>query len=92
MNRAAKGRRLEHKSRELLEAEGYRVTRAAASKGAFDLIGIQASGIVLVQVKSNRPPSPAERAELAAFPCPVGVRRMIHVWRDNARAPIVTDL
>lgn len=37
MNTAAKGRRAEHRSRALLEAAGYTVIRAAASKGDWDL-------------------------------------------------------
>jgi Holliday junction resolvase len=40
MNTKRKGSRNEHRSRAILEAEGYRVMRAAASLGAFDLIGI----------------------------------------------------
>ena len=92
MNTAAKGRQREHKSRDMLEAAGYRVTRAAGSMGCWDLVGISATDVVLVQVKSNRPPSPAEREELSMFPCPSNARRLIHVWKDRARWPIVTEL
>lgn len=92
MNAAAKGRRNEHRSRRLLEASGYVVTRAAGSLGAWDLVGIGATEFCLVQVKSNRPPSPAEREELAAFECPPNCRRLIHVWRDRQRSPDVREL
>lgn len=92
MNAKAKGNRREAQSRRLLEADGYRVTRAAGSLGAWDLIGIGPADVQLVQVKSNRPPRPAERAELATFPCPTGCRRMIHVWRDRQTIPIITEL
>lgn len=44
MNTKRKGNRFEHRSRRLLEAAGYRVTRAAASLGTFDLVGGQLSG------------------------------------------------
>ena len=43
MNTKRKGNRLEHKSRRLLEAVGYRITRAAASLGTLDLVGGQFS-------------------------------------------------
>ena len=39
MSREAKGSRNERRSRRLLEAPGYRVTRAAASLGCFNLVG-----------------------------------------------------
>lgn len=92
MNRAHKGRRREHQSRALLEAQGYVVTRAAGSKGAFDLIGIRGDSIVLAQIKCNRPPSPAERAAMRAIPVPENCRRLIHVWRDGEGEPRVTEL
>ena len=92
MNTASKGRRNEHRSRALLESEGYQVTRAAGSKGAWDLVGVSAAGFVLLQVKSNRSPSPAERQALALFPCPPNCRRLIHVWRDRQRLPDVREV
>lgn len=92
MNTAAKGRRLEHKSGELLEAAGYRVTRSSRSLGTFDLIGISSSDIVLCQVKANAVPSPAEREEIREFPAPTSARKLIHVWKDRARLPRVIEL
>jgi Holliday junction resolvase len=70
MNAKRKGTRNEHKSRRLLETAGYCVTRAAGSLGAWDLVGIGPTDVVLLQVKSNRPPAPAEREALKLFPCP----------------------
>ena len=87
-----KGTRNEHRSMRLLEASGYSVTRAAASLGVWDLVGISATGFCVVQVKSNRPSSPAERETLASFQCPPDCWRLIHVWKDRARAPVVTVL
>jgi Holliday junction resolvase len=40
MNTAGKGARNERRSMALLEAAGYQCTRAAASLGAWDIIGI----------------------------------------------------
>lgn len=92
MNRASKGRRNEHRSRDLLTADGYLVTRAAASKGAFDLIGVRHDGFVLCQVKSNAWPSSAEMAELAAVAVPPNCRRLIHRWRDRVALPDVREI
>jgi hypothetical protein len=89
---ARKGRRLEHRSRALLEARGYVVLRSAASKGLWDLVGFGADDAVLVQCKANRAPSPAERAQLQAFVCPWNTHREVHVWTDGARAPEVLAL
>jgi Holliday junction resolvase len=92
MNCGAKGRRNEWRSRRLLEAAGYSVTRAAGSLGCWDLIGVSATDFILVQVKSNRLPSPAEREALADFAVPTNCKRLIHVWRDRERLPHVTEL
>jgi Holliday junction resolvase len=92
MNCGAKGRRNEWRSRKLLEAAGYSVTRAAGSLGSWDLIGVSASDFILVQVKSNRSPSPAEREALRDFTAPTNCKRLIHVWRDRERLPRVTEL
>jgi hypothetical protein len=92
LNAKRKGSRNERRSRDLLEAAGYCVTRAAGSMGAWDLVGVGSTDVVLVQCKSNRPPSPAERETLAAFRCPPNCRRLIHVWHDRERMPRVTEL
>lgn len=76
----------------LLEAAGYRCIRAGGSLGEWDVVGIGPADVVLVQVKSNRPPGTLERLALldsCAYP---HVRRLIHVWRDYVRTPEVTVL
>lgn len=92
MNSKAKGSRNERRSRALLEAAGYQVTRSGGSLGAFDLVGIGPSDVVLVQVKSNRQPGPRERHTLAAIPCPANARKLVHVWRDRQALPDVQEL
>jgi len=92
MNAKRKGNRQEHRSKRILELAGYAVTRAAGSLGAWDLVGISATDVVLVQCKSNRAPSPAEREALKLFPCPANCKRLIHVWVDRQRWPRVTEL
>lgn len=92
MNTAAKGRRLEHRSRALLEALGYTVVRAAGSKGPFDLVGIGTVDLVLVQCKANAWPGSVEMETLRTFPCPPNCRRLVHRWRDRQRVPDVREL
>jgi hypothetical protein len=41
------------RSKALLEAAGYRVTRAAASLGEWDLVGLGPHGVVVVQVRTR---------------------------------------
>lgn len=78
MNAKAKGTRNEHRSMTLLEATGYRCTRAAASLGAWDIIGIGSTDVVLVQVKSNQWPGTAEMKTLRDFPTPRYCRKLVH--------------
>lgn len=92
MNTAKKGRHQEHRSIALYEGWGFRCMRSAGSRGAWDFIAVNAEGIVLVQVRSGRWPSPAECAELAAFPVPPNARKVIHRWDLRARAPEVRHL
>lgn len=92
MNRKAKGNRNEHKSRAILEASGYAVTRAAASLGVFDLVGIGSTDVVLVQVKTRDWPGATEMESIRSFPCPSNCRRLIHRWRDRQRTPDVKEV
>ena len=89
MNTAAKGRRNEHRSKALLEAAGYAVCRAAASLGVWDLIGVSATDVVLVQCKTRDWPGTAEMETLRDFPAPPNARKLVHRWRDRQRAPDV---
>ena len=84
-----KGTRNEHRSRRLLEAAGYAVCRAAASLGVWDLIGVSASDVVLVQVKTRDWPGSTEMETLRAFAAPPNARKLVHRWRDRQRVPDV---
>ena len=64
MNAKAKGTKNENRSRAVLEAAGYAVTRSAASLGAWDLIGLGSRDIILCQVK-NRSMAGQHRARAA---------------------------
>ena len=73
----------------VLEADGYVCTRSAGSRGVWDLIGIRRTDVVLVQVKTRRWPKSAELRRMREFPCPKGVRRLIHRWRSGQEEPDV---
>jgi hypothetical protein len=92
MNAKAKGSKNERRSRDLLEAAGYAVTRAAGSLGTWDLIGIGPADVVLCQVKTRDWPGHGERATLTAFPVPPNCRKLLHRWRDGQRSPDSQEL
>lgn len=85
MNAKRKGTRNEHRSARILEAAGYAVTRAAASLGAWDLIGVGPTDVVVCQVKTRDWPGTVEMEMLAMFPAPSNVRKLVHRWRDRER-------
>jgi hypothetical protein len=76
----------------LLEAVGYECTRAAASLGVWDIIGISATDLVLVRVKTNAWPGSVETEAMRSFPAPGNARKLIHRWRDRQRLPDVREL
>lgn len=92
MNAKAKGTRNEHRSIRLLEAAGYRCTRAAASLGAWDLIGVGSTDVVLVQVKTRDWPGAAGIEALQLFVAPPWCKKLVHRWRDRQRLPDVREL
>jgi hypothetical protein len=88
-----KGTRNEHKAIRILENAGYSCTRAAGSLGMFDIVAISRQGIRLVQVKTNRPPGPAEREAIAEFRgIPENASKEIWIFEDYARAPIIKNI
>ena len=91
-NAKRKGARNERRSIRLLEASGYCVTRAAESLGTFNLVGISAADIVLVQCKSNAWPCTEEVEQIAMFKAPSNCRKLIHRWRDHQRLPDVKEV
>lgn len=88
----AKGARNERRTIALLEAAGHCCTRAAASLGAWDVVGIRATDVVLVQVKTNAWPGRVEMATLRNFPAPANCKKLVQRWRDRQRAPDVREV
>lgn len=92
MNAKRKGTRNEHRSIQILESAGYQCTRAAASLGAWDIVGIGSTDVVLVQVKTRDWPGSVEMETMKLFPAPANCRKLIHRWRDRQRLPDVKEL
>jgi len=92
MNSKAKGNRAEYKSIRLLEAAGYRCTRAAASLGTWDIVGVGSTDVILCQVKTRDWPGSVEMETLRAFPCPPNCRRLVHRWVDRKKLPDVREI
>ena len=83
--RKRKGARNELRVLHYLEEKGYTCTKAGGSLGAWDIIAIAPHRILLIQVKSNRPPSGAEMDILDGFKCPQveHVRKLVVVVMDG---------
>ena len=92
MSSKSKGTRNEHRSIKLLEADGYRCCRSAASLGTWDIVGIGPVDCVLVQTKTRDWPGSVEMEALYSFPCPANCRKLVHRWRDGKRLPDVREL
>lgn len=92
MNAKAKGARNEHKSIAILEAAGYRCTRAAASLGVFDIVAVGATDIILCQVKTRDWPGAVEMEAIKSFPAPPNARKLVHRWRDRQATPDVRKI
>lgn len=93
MNTAAKGRRAEHRCRDILETAGYSVLRAAGSFGAFDLIALNSSEIRLINVKSGTGyASGLERELMKEFHAPPNASREIWRFPDRCKVPLIEVL
>jgi hypothetical protein len=84
-----KGRRYERKTRQILEKQGYYVTRSAASKGAFDLIAIKEDSIKLLQIKAGSSPfSKSEREFFLSIPVPKICSKELWSWHPMKK-PVI---
>ena len=89
MNSKAKGSRAEHRCMRILEAAGYACTRAAASLGVFDVVGVGPLGTRLVQVKSNRWPGTLEMEAIELFPVHAMCTKEVWRFNDRQRVPMI---
>lgn len=86
----AKGSRRERQAKVMLESQGYLVMHAAASLGMFDLIAINSTSMRLIQIKSNRKPSPAEMEGIRLLPVPGCCSKEIWIFEDRKATPSIT--
>jgi len=82
MNIKRKGTAREHRSMRLSNPQVIAASEPAASLGAWDLISIGSTDVVLVQVKSRDWLGSEEIETLKGFPCPPSCKKLIHRWRD----------
>jgi Holliday junction resolvase len=75
MSHYTKGRRAEYRAAAMLRDRGYFVVRSAGSRGLWDLVGIDAQTVRLIQVKSGCKPTTEEMREMAALATPANVRK-----------------
>ena len=92
MNTKRKGNRNEHRSIAMLEAAGYACCRSAASLGAWDIIGIGSTDVVLCQVKTRDWPGSVEMETMQGFAAPPNARKLVHRWRARQRMPDVREV
>ena len=89
MANVRRGHDTERRCADELREKGYSVIRSAASKGAFDVIAVNATEVLFVQCKRTK--SYARRAQLkdvralkeAAVPMAGNVRKELWCWVDR---------
>lgn len=87
------GREREYRTMRLLEAIGYACTRAASSKGMWDVIAIRAQDIRLVQVKAGvAGPTRHDREAIREVVVPAMCSKEIWWWKARAAEPLVEVL
>ena len=85
-----KGREREYRSKKLLESVGYTALRMAGSHSPVDLVGFNALGMRLIQVKSGRANvTPAERETLRGLPRPKNATLEVWRWIPRSREPLI---
>jgi hypothetical protein len=88
-----KGSRAEHKAIALLEATGYRCTKAGGSLGLFDVIAIGPHDVRCVQVKAGtKYLSGIEREQLQLLTVPANVTREVWRFPDRCREPLIETI
>jgi Holliday junction resolvase len=88
LNTKAKGRRIEHKVRDIYSALGYRVIRSAASLKEWDLVAIGKHDTYLIQCKAgSSKPSKKEVERMEQFECPPFMHKVLVLWPDRAKEP-----
>ena len=86
-----RGRRFEYKVKKALDDLGFSTSRSASSKGLWDVSGVSADVVLLVQVKSTESKVGKWRdSNVAAFeklPVPPYTRKEVWVYRLGVGKP-----
>ena len=80
-----KGYRLELRAAKELRAHGYYVIRSAGSHGPADVIALNSSRIIIIQIGTTGSKGPKDEDLLRRVPAPSGTLRQIWLWDKNAR-------
>jgi len=82
------GYRAEQKAKKTLEGWGYLAIRSAKSGGPFDLMAVDATRFVLVQVKvcphGKIPTYNKIKKDLAEIPVPANCKKELWVWERRS--------
>jgi len=89
-----KGSAAELKAIRILEAAGYRCTKAGGSLGLFDVIALGRTDVRCLQIKCGKHPwlSPAEREQITELEVAACVTKELWKFRDYARVPEIEYL
>lgn len=92
MSNYRKGRVREYRAKQILEAAGFTVCRAAGSKGVCDLIAWDQLSVRFVSVKSGNYASAIEREALSLMPRPTNSSAEIWRFKDRVKHPSIERL
>jgi len=85
--RYERGRQLEYHARSDLRKQGFTVIRAAGSKGPADLVAINQTQVVLVQVKSPGGVLDSDIQKLQSVPAPANCALKFGSTFPDGRTP-----
>jgi hypothetical protein len=68
------------RSQRILEAAGYRVTPAEGSLYEWDLVGLNAAGVVLVRISEDQWPDEKTQENLRDQLLPQSTAKLLHRW------------
>lgn len=88
-----RGSHNERRTRDYLYSIGAeRVVKSGASLGEFDLVAFFPGTVILVQVKTNAWPGPAERAAMRSILNYSYIQKQMIRWDSHEREPQVRSL
>ena len=87
-----RGYRLERLAVKQLRDKGYYVIRSAGSHGAADIIALNPTTIMIIQIGVKGRKDAADREMLRRVPAPAGAIREMWLWDSKAREWLVEPL